>query len=586
MKFKVFSVFAVLAFVMGTLGVAAPAAAAPPPPNYEPIDISPDVRQWDATPDHIRGGTSAITPEEVAAGEEAAMAASAFTPVSECTLDAKYWLYLDDYNGFYDFAVFLLVAETDGSQLWVQADLSWPAGDPRATPEISCEQAEYMLGQFDNVMYPQEIDFFGPPDAHDGTNATLPGLVGLPPDYYVDSQGRQVVLVENIRDDNFYDPTYPLYIAGFYSSAFDDYNDRNVMTIDAYDWMYRTTANPPDAPTYPGRPYLYEGVFAHEYQHLLHSDYDPDEENFINEGMSDFAEFLVGYGVANQGHFDAAASNPENSLTVWGDQGDLEILTDYGQAALFQLYMYEQFGPQFTRDLFRELGNGITGINNTLMAHHIHKSFADVYHDFSVAMLIDNKKAGGQWEFHNVDFNLDVGTPDSPNPEAYDMPGAPPWGTDYIWLDSMMDGHKAKDFQGFSFNGVDYTTFDSPWSSDGDVLFSGAGNLLDNWAIFETTGGGMLSFDTAYTIEDNWDFGFVQVSTDGGHTWTSLSNGYTTDLHAGDAHPKVVENLPGLTGDSGGWAGYPGRVPVYHRLVVCCPWVVCRQRNRGWRPDL
>ena len=120
------------------------------------------------------------------------------------------------------------------------------------------------------------------------------------------------------------------------------------MTIDAYDWEHRTGANPPaDDPDHPPCPFLYEGVFAHEYQHLLHSDYDPDQENFINEGMSDFAEFLVGYGVANQSHLDAGASNPENSLTVWGDQGDLEILTDYGQAALFELYMYEQFGEQF-----------------------------------------------------------------------------------------------------------------------------------------------------------------------------------------------------------------------------------------------
>ena len=28
-----------------------------------------------------------------------------------------------------------------------------------------------------------------------------------------------------------------------------------------------------------------------------------------------------------QGHVDAAAARPENSLTVWGDQGDLEILS-------------------------------------------------------------------------------------------------------------------------------------------------------------------------------------------------------------------------------------------------------------------
>jgi bacillopeptidase F (M6 metalloprotease family) len=45
----------------------------------------------------------------------------------------------------------------------------------------------------------------------------------------------------------------------------------------------------------------------------------------------------------------------------------------------------------------------------------------------------------------------------------------------------------------------------------------------------------------------------VQVSTDGGQTWNSLANVHTTDVHDPSAHPKVVENLPGLTGSSGDW---------------------------------
>ena len=43
---------------------------------------------------------------------------------------------------------------------------------------------------------------------------------------------------------------------------------------------------------------------------------------------------LVGYGVSGS-HVEDAAEFPENSLVVWGDQGDLEILSDYGQAYLF-----------------------------------------------------------------------------------------------------------------------------------------------------------------------------------------------------------------------------------------------------------
>ena len=107
----------------------------------------------------------------------------------------------------------------------------------------------------------------------------------------------------------------------------------------------------------------------------------------------------------------------------------------------------------------------------------------------------------------------------------------------------------AKNLNKLVFNGVEYSIFPTAWTVDNGMLFSGTGDLLDNWAIFETPGGGTLSFDTIWDLEDFWDFGFVQVSTDGGHTWTSLSDneGYSTSDHDPNAHPKVIENLPGLT---------------------------------------
>jgi hypothetical protein len=259
--------------------------------------------------------------------------------------------------------------------------------------------------------------------------------------------------------------------------------------------------------------------------------------------------------VAVKGHVDAAASNPENSLTVWGDQGDLEILTDYGQAYLFQYYLLEKFGKPFIQALFHNPANGISGVNSTLSALGIQTTFADLYHDWSVAALINSKTpGGGKFQFWNVDPSLsyyfkpfNIGTPSAPNPQAYDTPGAPPWGTDYIWING-----DPKALGKFTFNGVPYSTFPTGWTSDGNVLSGGAGDLLDNWAIFETPGGGALTFDTSYNIEEYWDFGFVQVSTDDGATWTSLANAYTTSVHDPSAHPTVVANLPGLTGCSGG----------------------------------
>jgi len=204
----------------------------------------------------------------------------------------------------------------------------------------------------------------------------------------------------------------------------------------------------------------------------------------------------------------------------------------------------EKFGKEFIQYEFLNPDNGITSVKSTLEAFNIQKTFDEIYHDFSVAVLIDSKQANYAYGFKTLDVAIDIGTPAAPNPEAYDTPGAPPWGADYIWVEGA-----PKDISKLIFNGVEYTIYPTKWTSDGEVIWSGTGDEIDNWAIFETVGGGTLSFDTLWDLEDYWDYGFVQVSTDGGYTWTSLEDneGYSTYDYDPNAYPKVIENLPGLT---------------------------------------
>ena len=201
-----------------------------------------------------------------------------------------------------------------------------------------------LVSEFDSNMYPKETATFSTPPDRDGTERP-----DRPGDYTGDGD-KTVALIDNVRDDNYYDfPAASTYIAGFFSSQFNELLDRNVMTIDAYDWAHRTGDNPPDArpptraPAGPARPNLYEGTFAHEWQHLLHYYTDPFETNWINEGLSDFAQTLVGYVDATKTVDQPGADshiycfqgfgtvqtpynpNPrdcggaQNSLTLWGE---------------------------------------------------------------------------------------------------------------------------------------------------------------------------------------------------------------------------------------------------------------------------
>lgn len=511
--------------------------AAPPTVDYRPVDIGPRIRSWAATPDRI-----APSDGSAVAAEQSAAVAAVSASSTDCVTATKYWLVLNDTTGRYQLAAFQLMADGAAAQVWVQSNLAWPSGDPRTAPVVTCEQASSMLGQFESNIQPTEVASFDGAVAHDGSAAQLPLLLAatfpLPLDYYYDAAGRQAILVSNIRDANYLDPDYPTYVPGFYAPSFEVYFDRNVISLDAYDWASQTGPSG-------SNPYLYEGVLAHEYQHLLQDDYDADEETFVVEGMADLAVHLTGYGVSLKSHLDAAAAKPENSLVVWGDQGDAEILADHGQAYLFQHYLLEQFGPAFVKALFHEAANGVGGISATLAASGTDRTFADVVHDWSVAMLVDTKTP--RYTFRTLDFTLEVGSASTPNPEAFATPGAPPWGTDYVWIDG-----DPKQVGKFTFNGVDYSHVPTPWTSDGAALWAGTGSLVDRWAVFPAKGGGSLTFDTRYDIEEGWDFGFVQVSTDGGSTWTSLANGSTTSAHDPGAHPDVVANLPGFTGSTGG----------------------------------
>ena len=499
------------------------AIAAPKLVDYRPVDVGAELRGWELNPDYLAA----------AAGEAGADASQMAPGDYPCYVESRPWWSLDYHSRTRLNSVFYLIAESGSAELWVQADLSWPSGDTRPTPVVTCEQAAYLVSEFDNNIYPTEMNFFGPPDLHDGSE--VPPYVD--PDLYYDQAGRQVILVSNIRDDNYYNSEDPEYIAGFYSPSFEDYFDRNIISIDVYDWANRVG---PDG----SQPYLYEGTFAHEYQHLLHDDWDPNEESWINEGLSTYAEYLTGYAHKDD-QYSAFLEKPENSLVAWWDQGEDEIAADNGLVYLFHIYLLEQLGPEFLQHEFMNPDHGIASINSSLDALGIDRDFADIYHDFAVAVLIDSKHGDYRYGFEELDLKIDIGKPGQPNPEAYDTPGAPPWGTDYIWIKDP------KELSKITFNGLDYNILASGWSSDGQVLWSGTGDLLDNWAIFTATVGSELpelTFDARWDLEGGWDFGFVQVSIDGGYSWTSLASAQTTYHLSGDAYPKVAENLPGLTG--------------------------------------
>jgi immune inhibitor A len=87
--------------------------------------------------------------------------------------------------------------------------------------------------------------------------------------------------------------------------------------------------------------------------------------------------------------------------------------------------------------------------------------------------------------------------------------------------------------------------------------YGGKGDEVDHKmvATVDLTGksSATLDFDAWYNIEKDWDYAMVQVSTDNGATWASLSSGRTTTTLDPNGYPAIAANLPGYTGTSNGW---------------------------------
>jgi hypothetical protein len=538
--------------------------------------------------------------------------------------DNKKWLALNDNTGGIYAKTYTMRGLGDHIQVWVADDRAFPAGDCRnafGATAITDAQVGSFVHEFDANIYPKESESFSVPPSRDGADAPLAGALGEPADYYQvsgDQADDIVVLVDNVKDANYNDPSTPdgqTYIAGFFYSVFNEYVNRNVMTIDAFDWLHRTGANPPDDSANPAyttcsqsqgqsrpygapRPHLYEGTFAHEYQHLLEYYEDPDELSWVNEGLSDYAQSLVGYVDTSIPPDQAAADShikcftgfqppsfggPENSLTLWQDQGAPEILCDYGAAYSFMMYLFSHYGEDFMSALHRQDGNGLQGLDTVLDQFGSKKSAMDTIHDWAATMALDaqldkgRKLTGGNIrDFTAASLSAVINWA---NPQAYDSPGAPPNGADYVRLrDGSGNPLRAKDLRSISFKGatsltptpVEWTTDTTPpagttaGTTCGSVgagtgptaLYSGCGENLDRSIVRQVSvpqAGGQLSFQTLYDTEVGWDYGFAQVSTDGGKTWKSLATEDTTSDHDPGAIPAVVDNLPGLTGDSTSW---------------------------------
>ena len=295
----------------------------------------------------------------------------------------------------------------------------------------------------------------------------------------------------------------------------------------------------------PGQP-QFNSVLAHEFQHMIHWNLDPNEDSWVNEGLSELAKFLAGYGQSS--FLPAYLQNPDLQLTSWG-QEDYERRANYGASFLFALYLYDRFGAEMIHRLVEQPENGIAGIEKTLQDLGYENSFDQLFADFIIAnYLNDPSLAEGQWGYSPQ--AVDLPTPklaasfaDFPVEAAEQVKQ---YGVDYIELSPKVPLSIA--FSGpitaSLLNNKAYSGTYQWYGNRGDNSDTTLTRLFDLRSLKEAA----LEFWAWYDIEPDWDYAYVTVSTDGGASWDILPATSTVNTNpSGNAYG------PGFTGASGGW---------------------------------
>jgi hypothetical protein len=519
----------------------------------------------------------------------------------------RQWLGSDDYQGRLYRKDYVLRGVGEHIEVWVAVDTSFPAGDCRNavpnTTTVTDAQVANFIHEFDTNMYPKETAAFSTPPNRDGSNALLGPDANGNGGVYTGGGEKTVTLVDNVRDDNYYTfPAATTYIAGFFSTQFNELFDRNVMTIDAYDWEHRTGANPVDAPSSdvctsrPARPTLYEGTFAHEWQHLLLSYVDPNETTWMNEGLADFAQTLTGYVDGTKTVYDKGGDShlycfqgygpvqtpfnpnprdcggPQNSLNLWGEGGSgAGVLADYGNAYQLMLYLYDHYGQDIIERLHRDGAlQGLVSLDAAVKAEGA-KDVYTVLHDYQSSVLLDKLLDDSRFSIvlgadkKKVTSKSVRSSVNLANTQSYSVPGAAPNGADYVLLQKNGTAIKGKDLRSLKFTGaaqlpalpLAWTLVNNDPDRPGNsVLFSGNANNTDATAVLPVTvpaSNATLTFQAKYGAELGYDYGYVVVSTDGGTTYTAIPGDKTVDGPLG----------PGLNGTTTGFEAHSYDLSAY-----------------------
>ncbi len=265
---------------------------------------------------------------------------------------------------------------------------------------------------------------------------------------------------------------------------------------------------------------FYNGVLAHEFQHMIHWNNDRNEATWLNEGCSELAMELNNRAYPG-GNYDVGGSEyaylrrPDTQLTTWPEGSAGDASPNYGGSYLFMSYFLDQFGEDATKALVNHTENSMESVDMVLSENlGLSLNHEDVFANWTIANLLDDTALdAGQYGYRDI-------TVSTPRLDAtYRMRTAPftnrstvnQYGVDYIKVQSKTPVR-------FSFTGSTQTALMDTqaysgkylwWSNREDESDARLTRIVDLSDATEVE----LRFWSWYYIEEDWDYAYVVVGT-------------------------------------------------------------------------
>jgi immune inhibitor A len=370
--------------------------------------------------------------------------------------------------------------------------------------DVKLSDVKQLVDEFQDKTYPTDRDFFG--------SEWTPGVDGDPHLYMLYAHGL------GAHAQAYYDSTSELSRLAYPFS-----NEKEIFMLNAD----QGELNDP----------YWRPTLAHEFQHMIHWYHDRNAELWMDEGSSMLAEEINGFDVG--GVDFSFLSNPDLQLNTWSDLSvNADTPAHYGGAYLFMKYFLDRFGKEATKALVSNphQSSGVQAVTDTLASLNVTDpatgktlTAVDVFADWTVANYLNDSTVGdGRYAYAN--YSNRVGQPtDSvttcPQPSAT----APvrQFGTDYIEIQCA--GSVTINFTGSQqaqLVPVDpHSGRYAFWSNRADKSDT---TLTHDFDLSGTTSA-TLDYWAWWQIEKGYDFAYLEVSTDGGQTWTILHTPSGTD---------------------------------------------------------